>query len=394
MREMRPTIHTMLRRYQNWDYRSRAIYMITLSLANRRSNALGELVIDSPPGTPPREVKAHVALSKLGEGVLELWKRQSAFVPQIKPLFGMVMPDHFHGILQVTEPMTKPLGIVIGAFKGGCTRLWRELLPAARNGHAHVAASGPSCSVSGATASGLFSDGFNDKILFRAGELGAWFNYLADNPRRLAIKRRHPQLFTVVNALTIDLGFKARFSALGNPCLLDAPAFWQVQCSRALFKYRRVEGKIKRDEPPEITSEAFEELKADALLAARHGAVLVSPCLSDGEREIARAAYDGNVPLVVIKNKGFAPLDKPSGRPFDTCAAGRLLMLAPANWPYTPGQKPMTRLDACTMNRIAQLIAKSGAADINYRGIKPADVNRLVQEACMVQPVAGEGRAA
>ena len=41
----------------------------------------------------------------------------------------------------------------------------------------------------------------------------------------------------------------------------------------------------------------------------------------------------------------------------------------------------MTRFDACAMNRIAQLIAGDGAAEINYHGMKPNDIDRLACEA-------------
>ncbi|MBQ3746833.1 MAG: hypothetical protein II863_05435, partial [Kiritimatiellae bacterium] len=48
--ETRPS---MLRRCRGWDYRQPCIYMITLVLADRRSQALGRLVIPgaSAPGT-------------------------------------------------------------------------------------------------------------------------------------------------------------------------------------------------------------------------------------------------------------------------------------------------------------------------------------------------------
>lgn len=45
----------------------------------------------------------------------------------------------------------------------------------------------------------------------------------------------------------------------------------------------------------------------------------------------------------------------------------------------------MTRFDACTLNRIAQMLAGDGAAEINYRGMKPGDVSRRVAAACMVE---------
>ena len=56
-------------------------------------------------------------------------------------------------------------------------------------------------------------------------------------------------------------------------------------------------------------------------------------------------------------------------------------MLAPAAWPYSTSEKPMTRFDACALNRIAQLIAGDGAAVINYKGMQPKDIDRLVREA-------------
>ena len=114
------TKHSMLRRCIGWDYRQPCIYQITLVLADRRSQALGRLVIDQglPPvaqdktcSVPRAEalgVMAHVELSAAGEAVLSEWKHIGEYHPEIKPLFMQVMPDHVHGILQVTRPMVKP----------------------------------------------------------------------------------------------------------------------------------------------------------------------------------------------------------------------------------------------------------------------------------------------
>ena len=66
--------------------------------------------------------------------------------------------------------------------------------------------------------------------------------------------------------------------------------------------------------------------------------------------------------------KGLAYVaDNPLYKPGGQCAAGNLLMLAPAGWPYLPGEKKITRMDACALNRIAQLLAGTGAVEINYR---------------------------
>ena len=68
-------------------------------------------------------------------------------------------------------------------------------------------------------------------------------------------------------------------------------------------------------------------------------------------------------------------------------------MLAPAGWPYSPGEKKMTRFDACALNRIAQLIAGDGAAEINYHGMKPTNIDELVKTA-VARPGAAERRVA
>ena len=419
----RETIHRMTRRCDGWDYRQRAIYQVTLVQADRARSLLGRLVIDDPKA-PPEAVTARVEPSELGVAILAHWKRLGDFTPEIKPLFCQLMPDHLHAILEVTRPMVKPLGNAIGGFKTGCERIYRELALSAQN---RAVGGGRACLVPEARASGtprLWAPGFQDSILFRAGQLDAMFNYLRDNPRRLAVKRLFPDLFRAVAALRRplpSLGVVGAFAALGNRFLLDRPLV-QVQVSRRDFAYRREPKaggglKIARDavgEPLVAQESAAFTAKAEALLArARQGAVLLSPCVSEGEREIARRAFAESLPLVVLRNKGFAPLEKPGGRHFDACAAGRLLMLAPAAWPHVLGEKPMTRRDALALNRLAQALAEGGrgpgacapgteqgapgteqgalgteqgAAPIAYRGVTFAEVDDWAREAVNLAP--------
>lgn len=421
----RETVHRMTRRCDGWDYRQRTIYQVTLVQADRARSLLGRLVIDDPKA-PPEAVTARVEPSELGVAILAHWKRLGDFTPEIKPLFCQLMPDHLHAILEVTRPMAKPLGNAIGGFKTGCEKIYRELALSAQDKAPPAQDKAPpernrrACSVPEAQASGaprLWAAGFQDSILFRAGQLDAMFNYLRDNPRRLAVKRLFPDLFRAVAALRRplpSLGVVGAFAALGNRFLLDRPLV-QVQVSRRDFAYRREPKaggglKIARDavgEPLVAQENAAFAAKAEALLArARQGAALLSPCVSEGEREIARRAFAEGLPLVVLRNKGFAPLEKPGGRHFDACAAGRLLMLAPAAWPHVPGEKPMTRRDALALNRLAQALAEGGrgpgacapgteqgapgteqgAAPIAYRGVTFAEVDDWARAAVNLAP--------
>ena len=426
------TKHSMLRRCNGWDYRQPCIYQITLVLADRRSQALGRLVIPraaalgtEQPGAaaiglgtgaavPVTELavcavleaaaSSYIALSPAGEAVKREFWALGEHHPEIKPLEIAIMSDHIHFIIWVLRPMAKPLGNAIGGFKAGSSK----------------AAIGKG---------GLWAEGFQDTILFHEGQLEAMFSYLRDNARRLAVKRLMPDLFRVRRNLGVNLGLPPQaqdkglppqtpnnrelppqaqnqplssvpaavaagitghFSAIGNHFLLESPNLLQVQCSRDYLASGRIPKpggglKIARNEKGEPiiekTTPEFESKRDILLAAAKHGAVLISPCISDGEREIARLAFAAGLPVIALRNMGFSPLYKPGGKLFDQTANGKLLLLAPAAWPYQTAEKRMTRFDACALNRIAQLIAGDGAAEINYHGMKPKDIDRLVREA-------------
>ena len=179
----------------------------------------------------------------------------------------------------------------------------------------------------------------------------------------------------------------------------------QIQCSRSFFSYKRerLQGgwRICRDAAGkpiiEKTTPEFEEKAAAALRAAAQGAVLLSPCISHGEREIARRAFEAGHRVITLQNKGFSPLYKPGGKLFETCAAGNLLMLAPCNIASRGNAQNIRRLDAMTreqaqvLNRIAQLIADDGAVEIDYKGVVLSGIDEAVAEAT-TPPHAAERR--
>ncbi|MBR2487772.1 MAG: hypothetical protein IKB52_01455 [Kiritimatiellae bacterium] len=422
----------MGRRLPGFDYSQRIIYEITIVLKERRP-VLGRLVkkpcesaaLEDGAGNEPTWV---VEPSAMGQAALDCWRKITDFWPQVSLIEAQLMPEHFHGILFVKErlPLTHPnkpegpdnrrknLGDIIRGFKVGCTMAWRGLI----NGGEYVV--GPNLPLPAVTprrilaAAPQWAEGFVDTILFHKGQLAKMINYLRDNPRRLGVKRDHPELFKV--ARDIEIAFNSlgdggaiapwrgpssgHFAAIGNHFLLSRPRLVQVQCSRGCFRYRReyaagpdCEYAAGRNGKPRIcrdkngnpvvehTTPEFEAKLNEALSAASHGAVLVSPCISHGEREIARQAFEAGYRVVTMQNKGFSPLYKPGGKLFEACAHGNLLMLAPVNWPYQPAEKQMTRDDAQTLNRIAQLIAGDGAVEIKYNGAVMSGVDESVVKA-------------
>ena len=192
------------------------------------------------------------------------------------------------------------------------------------------------------------------------------FNYLKDNPRRLAVKRLFPDLFRVSRHIPFDTGF---LNGVGNCFLLQAPCFHQVQVSRSI----------------ELSSLEFQRKIDEMSEAVSQNAVVVSPCISPGEKELAKIAFQNKTPLIALKNNDFPPLYKPGGAYFDACANGRLLLLAPPGFGYQMGNRKLTRTEACILNSIAQKICGEFAADISYHGIVPAELEKLV--AASLQPL-------
>ena len=420
-----PIKHRMTRRLHGWDYSQRAIYMVTVTLADRTRAWLGNLAKNGEArnnlakngearntGEARDTGEAHTCFvsphscgewaivpSPYGKAVLEALDEMPLHYPQVRILAQQLMPEHFHFIVFVTAPLPKPLGTLVRGLKAGATKRWKNL---AKNGEARSSDARNGCAAPGCSVSGHFcpdipawSDGFQDTILFREGQLAAMANYIHDNPGRLAEKRANPDLFRRIANLSLPLDggrMTGRFEAIGNRHLLRRPLH-QVQCSRSFFAYRRIPKpggglKIARNSSGtprvERTSPDYEERLEAALDAAAHGAVILSPCISDGERQIAREALMRNLPLVTLQNKGFSPLQKPPGRYFEACSEGRLLMLAPAAWPYTTQEKPMTRFDATALNRLCQWLASGDAVEIDYHGMQPSNIDELAKAAAMV----------
>ncbi len=341
----------MTQRCWEHDYCTPCFYMITVVTEPRR-DCLGALQTEADRG-------ATVALSLIGEVVRDVWRRSSAVYQGVEACECVVMPDHFHGILWVKKRLARHMGHIVKAFKRvseqesrrkglllpknpGSRGLLPEPNPAAAPAGS-VPAAAPAGSVpAAAPAAGLWQPGFQDSILLRRGQLKAMVNYIADNPRRLAVKRANPALFTVIANTQVFPGKTC--AAIGNRFLLQHPLKRQIQISRRISPY-------------ELAARQ-EEL----LYAAEHGAVLVSPCISPGEKTIARAALETGRPLIVILTNGFAPHYKPTGRYFDACAAGRLLMLAP--FPYRRRRQTITREQCQELNTWAQKIEETNLMEL------------------------------
>ena len=181
----------------------------------------------------------------------------------------------------------------------------------------------------------LFERGYNDLIAKGYDMLPRMIDYVKDNPRRLAVKRAHPDYFRVRFGLKVA---GQEYAAIGNRFLLQHPEKVQVQLTRSL------------------TDEQIQTTVAQYLNMARQGAVLVSPAISKGEQAVMRAVLDERLPLIFLTPWGFNKFSKPGHQYFEACAEGRFLILAP--WEHQNEHIPLTRAMCKALNSMTEQICK------------------------------------
>lgn len=313
------------------DYRSRSIYLITIN--KRKDGApFGVLCGDwrvpvGFPGSP------YVQYSETGKILSAAMKLVPDIFPNTRLLQYIIMPDHIHILIHVMAETPEPLGRYVSKFKN-TIRTTRGV--------------------------NLFEKGFNDKILTMDRSLDDIYNYIRENPYRLAIRRAKPDNFVRCDNIIIR---GKRYSGYGNLFLLKNPFKEQVVIHRRSSESEKAVAKAR--------------MIHDSL----SGAVLVSPFISKDEKEVRENVekYGGGVILIVDEPLPPPPY-KPYGRNFLMCERGELLILAPyessdkrnpdMNWKeskeikdektsegykYTK-KKPITREACLQMNDLAHYI--------------------------------------
>lgn len=247
--------------------------------------------------------------SPLGSIIEKQIRNLPALCTALKPLQYCIMPDHVHLLLFVTAPIPRHLGHYIGSLKVAILQEYR---------------------ISQSIGNLIFEDDYYDCILHRSRSLDTLYRYIRDNPRRLAVRRAHPEFFRRVNSVRLAGGV---YRAYGNFQLLDCPFKEQVVVHRADTDTERAD---KRDR---------------WLYTAANGGVLVSPFISPAEKAVRDEADQAGGRFILITNRQMEDRYKPSGRDFELCEAGRMLIIS------IPGLSPdLTRPVCLAMNTLAEEI--------------------------------------
>lgn len=287
------------------DYRRKCTYHIT---------------IKKHPDMPPfgflagKLPSVYISRSALGQVIVRNIAAIPLLNPNLKVLQYIVMPDHIHFLLKVCDTLDLHLGNYIGMFK---VNIFQDY--AAQTGVRHP----------------VFEDDFYDCILYPSRSLDAIFQYIRDNPRRLAERRENPGFFQRVNDLVID-GHHCQ--AYGNIQLLANPFKDQVVVHRA------------------DTPEQRENHRQQWLYTSANGGVLVSPFISPAEKAIREEAEAADGRFILLTGEPFGERYKPSGHLFELCCAGRLLVLSGASLTGPVGRN-LTRPQCLALNSLAAAVA-------------------------------------
>ena len=307
------------------------IYHVTMVVPSREP-LLGKLVI--PEGNPE---KAYVEHSELGTQLIKMLLDNQNYYPEVRMLQFCIMPDHLHAILQVMQPMEKTFNTVVRSIWQGAKKICRSYFSSI-SPESH---SDSFSSISPESHSGIFTERPFVRPMSHKGQLRTMIRYVQMNPQRLATKHLKPGYFYVQE--NIEIAGRV-YSAIGNAKLLQAAQMEPVH----------VRSMWVRDAEEHGYDLPLRDYKNGCVLAARQGAVMVSPFISEHERAVLDVLLQEKHSIIYIADNGFGKYYKPSANLFDAVADGRMLILSP--WPYDTKKKHVTRAECVAMNKMAEEI--------------------------------------
>lgn len=307
------------------DYYGRSIYMITLNAAP------GIPCFSSLKGIPGNhDWPPCTVLTPLGEIIAKSLSSIKSTFPFTKIMRRVIMPEHVHFVLYVTEKTEYHLGDIISHLKGVCTRAYAGL-ESVRTDKFDV------------KLQSVFEVGYHDRLLLKDGQLDRMLRYVSDNPRRRLERKNNPD-FHIRCGLSDSEG--NQYEAYGNIHLLEDPDIEAVKISRS------------------YSPEYLHKLKITWLRTVQNGGVLVSPFISTAEKRVRNWAIDNGGRLIYIIPNGFGPRFSPKGILHTLCSEGRLLLIALRE--YKTSASPISKCVCNNMNGLATSISK-GIFSYNYR---------------------------
>ena len=305
--------HSFVRRKLGHDYKAPCRYHIIIK-KKPDFQRLGEVIgdINIPYGTPGC---VDISLNPIGKIIKDAIENFPMEFPYFQTYQYKIMPDHLHWFLYAKERLPKHLGKFISFFKANVSQTISTFLN--RN----------------LTSIDIFHPNYTDKIIYPGMNFNVVFNYIRENPLRLATMRQNPEFFQRINEIKIGDGL---YSSYGNQYLLKNPF------KEPVIIHRKYSSRYK------------EELKNEWMRTALAGGVLVSAYISPYEKIIREEAEMLGSKFILIQNTPFGEKFKPAKHYFELCSQGKLLIIAPKG----EMKEESFREQCLKMNKLAEEIAK------------------------------------
>lgn len=316
-------------------WRGVGLYHITLTVPDRQP-LLGQLVI--PYNDPAR---AYLDRTPLGNALIDAMFHTQSYHREIQILHFALMPNHLHAIWYVRRTMDKGIASVAQSFLRAAKKLGRAY------SYGDLAAAKTLSATLGKDAyyalPPIFTQMPHIQPMGHNSQLPATIVYLDMNPQRLATMIVKPGFFRVQPNIEIN---GRTYSGIGNTRLLHLTRRETVHVRHKLTEQARL-----GDDKP------LRDYMNGCVIAAREGAVMVSPFISSYERDVLAVLLKEKRSFIYIADNGFRDYYKPSDALFDAVAAGRVLILSP--WDYDPHKKHVSRPDCIAMNALAEDICSA-----------------------------------
>ena len=298
------------------------IYHVTLVVPSREP-LLGKLNI---PDNDPKQ--AWVQRTELGERIVHTIFHIQDIHPEIRLLQFCVMPDHIHVVLYVTRAMNKGIKTVVRGWWQGVKKEYAlSVAPnTIRNNQQSL--------------STVFTEIPFIRPMSHKGQLDTMYHYIRMNPQRLATKRLTPDLFWVQD--NIEIAGRI-YKGVGYADLLQRAWYMPVHVRRTIM-----------DEAAHGDDKRLRDYMNSCVLAARQGAVMVSPFISEYEQAVMAVLLKEGLPFIYIADNGFRDYYKPHDSLFDAVAHKQVLILSP--WEYDPQMTRVSRGRCIQMNTMAEEI--------------------------------------
>lgn len=302
------------------DYKAPGFYMITMS-KREEIPFFSKLLVNKNFIEPAKLVSAKY--NPLGHVIRKSFDDFKGKYPKIGIAQHVIMPDHIHFILQIKERLEEHLGRYIGRL--------RFMIKDRAISEGWVPVETPS----------LFKKGYNDQFLNEKRSLKVLINYVRENPYRLWVKKTNPSFFSL-KEIVIN----------GEVC--------RIYGNEELLKHPFIVTAIAH------TSYSEEELNQRIeywKYILYNGGVLMGNFVHPVEKELYHEALNNGGKIIKLDEIPQDKRWKPSGRSFELCKQGKLLLLHPMGiealkYGGLPNKNKMNRQQFRYMNEFAEKYEK------------------------------------